>query len=170
MEAHTLALWQPLLDQARRLREDKSWVAVEPRYPTANPRPPDSGTWKYLLSETLDPQMHRATISQITHLDVEQQLALTALAPKRYTLQNGSLPATLAALVPDWLPVLPTDPMDGKPLCYRTAEGKDFVLYSVGSNGKDDGGNPQPLAPGPTRAQDRWAACDVLWPTATAAP
>jgi hypothetical protein len=51
---------------------------------------------------------------------------------------GGVLPESLgAALSP-----LPTDPFDGKPLHYRR-DGAGFVVYSVGPDGKFDGGAPE---------------------------
>src|SRR5262249_13248745 len=60
-------------------------------------------------------------------------------AVERYGLQHGRCPETLDALVPELLRAVPTDPYDGKPLRYRhDAEG--VVVYTVGPDGKDDGG------------------------------
>jgi hypothetical protein len=43
--------------------------------------------------------------------------------------------------VPDLLPRIPTDALDGKPLRYRLLpEGKAYVIYSVGWNQTDEGG------------------------------
>jgi hypothetical protein len=36
--------------------------------------------------------------------------------------------------------VIPNDVITGKPLCYRLESDGTFVLYSVGWNEKDDGG------------------------------
>ena len=40
---------------------------------------------------------------------------------------------------PQYLPDVPEDPFSGRPLVYRT-ETTGYVLYSVGQNGIDDGG------------------------------
>ena len=72
--------------------------------------------------------------------------ARTLLALERARLLRGGYPESLAALVPEFLPVLPADPFTGKPLCYRPPsagpfEGeRPFVLYSAGPDGVDDGG------------------------------
>lgn len=50
---------------------------------------------------------------------------------------HGHPPDMLNGLVPDLLPSIPIDPFDGKPLRYRR-EGKEWVLWSVGSDLKDD--------------------------------
>jgi hypothetical protein len=75
----------------------------------------------------------------------------TALvAAERYRLKHGRWPAALADLVPDYLPQVPLDPYDGAPLRYRRLD-DGVVIYSVGLDGKDDGGNlnrDRPMDPG----------------------
>jgi len=64
------------------------------------------------------------------------------LALHAYQLDHGSYPATLTALVPGYLNSIPDDPfaLNG-PLRYRL-KGQQYVLYSIGPDGKDDGGVP----------------------------
>ncbi len=65
--------------------------------------------------------------------------ALAAVAVIRYQRQHGRLPETLNDLVGEFLEQVPLDPLDGQPLRYqRTDDG--FVIYSVGVNQTDDGG------------------------------
>jgi hypothetical protein len=71
-----------------------------------------------------------------------RNIVMTAIALKRYELQHQHLPNKLEALVPDFLKTLPIDWMDGRPLRYRPNADGTFLLYSVGENGIDDGGNP----------------------------
>ena len=57
--------------------------------------------------------------------------------------------------LPDSLPGAFTDPFTGKPLGYRKepgAKGTGFVIYSVGADGKFDGGRPSSPVPGTNRA------------------
>lgn len=64
-----------------------------------------------------------------------------AIAIMRYRAANrGSLPATLDALVPAYLPKRPIDPFSGQPVKFKPLD-DGFVVYSVGMNEKDDGGN-----------------------------
>ena len=56
-----------------------------------------------------------------------------------YRRDHGRYPATLRQLVPHYVSELPPDPFSGADLHYRP-EGKGYVLYSVGPNGRDDGG------------------------------
>jgi uncharacterized heparinase superfamily protein len=67
-------------------------------------------------------------------------MAIVACALERYHLAQGEYPETLAVLAPEYLKTIPPDVVDGQPLHYRrTREGR-FILYSVGWDGKDDGG------------------------------
>ncbi len=75
----------------------------------------------------------------ITHV----RLATTAIAAERFRLENGRLPENLNELVPQFLSAVPIDPFDGGSLRYhRLAKG--YVIYSVGSDGHDDGGREKP--------------------------
>jgi hypothetical protein len=69
-------------------------------------------------------------------------LAQTACALERHWLEHGNYPASLVALVPVYLGQVPLDIVNGQPLHYRPTENGRFVLYSVGLDGKDDGGKP----------------------------
>jgi hypothetical protein len=67
-------------------------------------------------------------------------LARTACALERYRLVRGEYPASLDALVPQFLISVPPDFYSGNSLKYRKADNHEFVLYSVGRNQTDDGG------------------------------
>ena len=56
-----------------------------------------------------------------------------------YRADTGRYPARLAELAPKYLAAVPDDLFAGKPLVYRPSEA-GYLLYSVGINGKDDGG------------------------------
>ena len=66
--------------------------------------------------------------------------ATLACALERYRLANGHYPDALADLTPQFVAKLPHDVITGEPLKYRRTDNGRFVLYSVGWNGKDDGG------------------------------
>jgi hypothetical protein len=69
--------------------------------------------------------------------------ASCGLAVERYRLARGALPEMLRDLVPRYIPDVPLDPFDGKPLRYKHLE-RGYVVYSVGPDGTDDGGK-EPL-------------------------
>jgi hypothetical protein len=63
----------------------------------------------------------------------------TGLACRLYKSRTGRYPDNLGALVPGILKEVPIDPFTGKTLVYRR-EGEGFIVYSLGTNEKDDGG------------------------------
>ena len=62
-----------------------------------------------------------------------------ALACKIYMHREGRFPEEIDELVPDLLDEKPVDPLTGNPFIYKLQE-DGFVVYSVGSNEKDDEG------------------------------
>jgi hypothetical protein len=68
-----------------------------------------------------------------------------ACALERHRLANGNYPEALAALTPRFASQLPNDVVTGKPAVYRQSSDGRFQLYSVGWDGKDDGGTPGKL-------------------------
>lgn len=110
--------------------------------------------------------------------------AVTACALEKYFLDHQAYPAMLAELVPTYLNRAPNDVIDGAPMRYRrTADGR-YQLYSIGWDGRDDGGtfvwpedrtwrrasNPvadgkPPAFPNPDRQQGDW-----IWQYAPAEP
>jgi hypothetical protein len=105
--------------------------------------------------------MHRG-LSAVWHHEIMAQILLPALdkvqrkagmaqaladelvvacALERARLAEGDYPQSLDALTPRFLAKPRVDVMTAKPLIYR-AEGRGYVLYSVGWNRTDDGGAP----------------------------
>ena len=72
----------------------------------------------------------------------------TALTVSEAATSRGALPGSLAELVPEFLPAVPVDPWDGRPLRYRAG-----TVWSIGRDGKDEGGTP-PESPGDTSTGD----------------
>lgn len=71
-----------------------------------------------------------------------RRLAATALAMRLYEVEKGNSPAALGDLVAaGYLKEVPADPFSdkGEPVHYKT-DPKQPVLYSIGKDGKDDGG------------------------------
>ena len=71
--------------------------------------------------------------------DTHLRLLLTEAAVRRYQLEYGSPPESLEALVPEYLSKVPGDAFGDGPLRYRRTD-DGYLLYSVGRNGVDDGG------------------------------
>jgi hypothetical protein len=53
--------------------------------------------------------------------------------------------------------------MDGRPIKYHLEAGGDLALYSVGEDGKDDGGDST-LLPDKTTRRNLWDRKDYVWP------
>ncbi len=68
------------------------------------------------------------------------------VAAERCRLARGTWPPALEALVPDFLAKVPADPFGGEPLRYRRLEDR-IVIYSVGEDGQDDGGEMESTSP-----------------------
>jgi hypothetical protein len=74
----------------------------------------------------------------------EENLAATALALAGYHADHHAYPKTLAELVPAYIDAIPKDPFDDGQLHYKPQQANGrrdgYLLYSVGQNGKDEGG------------------------------
>jgi hypothetical protein len=65
----------------------------------------------------------------------------TACAVERYRMAHGRLPSTLENLVPAFLASIPTDPLTGKPLCYKPSESSSYLIYGTGWDQTDNAGS-----------------------------
>ncbi len=106
------------------------------------------------------------SLQKMLTVEVEKQMAVTAIALKRYQLHHGNYPLNLTALVPKFVSSVPRDPVNNEPLRYRLNADGTFLLYSIGEDGKDDDGDPRPPDDSKSRA---WQfGRDLVWPqTAT---
>lgn len=91
--------------------------------------------------------------------------AALACALERFHLANGKYPDRLEQLTPQFIQTSPHDLVTGNPLVYSVGPGDTYRLYSVGWNGKDDGG--QPDLPMPNDKSPDWVwAIPAVTPTA----
>jgi hypothetical protein len=107
---------------------------------------------------------HRAWSVTLQNLTLNE-MALTAIAIKRYELRHLKVPSALSELTPEIMAAAPRDFMDGKPLRYlRGAKGR-FTLYSIGRDFHDDGGDTA-LERSENHGQiaSPWTGKDWLWP------
>ena len=79
-------------------------------------------------------------VTKFAYIQTAVDLARVACALERYHLAHGEYPETLDALTPQFIASLPHDIINGQPLHYRRTDDGNFILYSVGWNEKDDGG------------------------------
>jgi hypothetical protein len=90
------------------------------------------------------------------------------LAVAAYAKEKGKPPADLKALVPDYLPHLPTDPFTGTSFLYLPSgvpglPGDAWAVYSVGPDGKDDGGKATTIGGAGKRGGP--TGPDLVWPS-----
>jgi hypothetical protein len=107
-----------------------------------------------------------AILRRVEMAEAAKQTVTAAMALKRYQLKHGDYPANLDALVPEFVSAVPFDPVDGQPLRYRLNADGTFVLYSVGENGVDDGGDPSlgKYVTGSNYYWENFQALDWVWP------
>ena len=84
-----------------------------------------------------------ATLKQlcdVTYRTEQKRANLTlAFALAEHHADTGKYPVALADLKPKYVTAVPEDLFTGKPLKYTKTD-SGYLLYSVGVNGKDDGG------------------------------
>ncbi len=157
---------QHSLEQVRLLQHGKPWREVKLSLVDEEDRRQAAmrsyRKYLHLLSAIALPTISRAS-QKAAHVETERQMALASVALWRYQLRRGKLPKELSELIPEFLPKLPWDVMDQKPIKYRITE-TSFVIYSVGEDGVDDGGNPKPTAPLGTKKYEIWDGRDAVWP------
>ncbi|HEY9174636.1 MAG TPA: hypothetical protein VI136_20310 [Verrucomicrobiae bacterium] len=115
-----------------------------------------------ILATVALPNYARATRTTARNQTLVNQ-ALIVCGLERYRLAHGRYPEALDALVPQFVEKLPPDVIGGQPLKYRRTAGDQFLLYSVGWNEKDDGGQVVLNKDG---SADREKG-DWVWPLAT---
>jgi len=102
------------------------------------------GRWPFkILAAIAIPNFTKAE-QTTAHNQTMANEAQIACALERYRLAHGQYSETLDALTPQFIEKLPHDIIGGQPLIYRpTANGK-FLLYSIGWNETDGGGQESP--------------------------
>jgi hypothetical protein len=167
---------QAAIDYIRFLATVRSRAATRARWGPASelsdrwfPRAGETAGWRdrydrvrFWPSRMLMPKLS-ATIDESCKLETGRSLTLAAIALRRHELRHGRAAPSLEALVPEFLPEVPVDLMDGQPLRYRPAGDGTFLLYSVGTDETDDGGSAEPS--GDKRdLPSLWDGRDWVWP------
>ncbi len=84
--------------------------------------------------------VYSSVLTKMVASQADVDHALTACALEQFYLDRHGYPARLDELVPVYLDHVPPDVIDGQPTRYRvTPEGR-YALWSIGWNGRDDGG------------------------------
>ncbi len=94
---------------------------------------------KAILVQLLMPALERSYLQE-ARIDAQLASAEIALACRIYKIKYGNYPFSLNQLAPEILSFLSLDPFTGKDFIYKR-KGDGFLVYSLGDNCKDDGGN-----------------------------
>ena len=113
-----------------------------------------SGKPKGFITALLTPGIGKA-IENTEKVRMRHAAILVAIAATEFRIAHDSLPEKADSLIPDFLPCLPKDAfLDTSRICYSSKD-DGVAIYSVGPNGKDDGG------PGPQIDNDQPKTDDV---------
>jgi hypothetical protein len=141
-------LLRPILKDEVRYRQKKlvAWerIAREPYFQQrellkTDPAFSESVPWYFKLTGFWEGDAYGTVFLKNAQLEATLLAARTGLACRLHRSRTGAYPESLEALVPGILKEVPVDPFTGKPFVYRR-EREGFIVYSLGSNEKDDGG------------------------------
>lgn len=136
-------------DQADYNRRIQKWIeelklAQINGFPTPTLRNFDPHDAFLRIVRPLAPSHYEHSIFETETKAIENQArvnqARIACALERYWLKNGSYPEALAELSPVFLPQIPVDVIDNQAMRYRRETPEKYLLYSIGLNRVDDGG------------------------------
>jgi hypothetical protein len=116
----------------------------------------------WIMARLLVPTVKQVSLSAWLAAARKQQ-ALAATALERFFAKHGVYPAKVGELVPEFLPAVPLDPCDGKPLRYRMTAAGRFTLWSISFDGQDDGGKVHVDAKGAAKLNKREYLGDWTW-------
>ena len=153
---------QRALDAARGATNGEPFVPLREKGKAESQRGGETPR-QFLLARLVEAETYAKALDKPVVAETQRRVIVTAIALKRFERRFGKLPPDLNALVPRFLTAVPLDPMDGRPLRYRTSATNTFVLYSVGLDGLDDNGDASPKEPGSRIFF--WTQCkDSVWP------
>lgn len=93
----------------------------------------------YIMVSLMAPAMTKIA-SRISYTEALVNKAIIASALERYRIEKGSYPNSLDGVKLANGKPLPLDVMTDRPMLYRTTPSGKYALWSVGPDGKDDGG------------------------------
>jgi hypothetical protein len=175
-QARGVWLWAEGVDAVRTSLSASKWIVARDAFQKVqqdewNPRWPRFDQWRYQMSIpdpsgwTWGPGNLFYDVKRLLEYETRREMTIAAIALKRFELRHGKLAPDLAALVPEFLDGIPHDYMDGGSLRYRLKWGNDWVLYSVGENSVDEGGDPISSEPRGIYFSI-WDGRDAVWPAA----
>lgn len=118
--------------------------------------------YRFLFTNNDDLREYARVPETALRSETLRSLAIGGIAIHRFMLRHRNPPASLEKLKPSFLSDMPMDPYDRKPLRYFV-DGEDWVLYSIGENVDDDGGQVEIGQPG-KEIRSIFDGADIVWP------
>jgi hypothetical protein len=159
---------QRTLESIRKLRTGVPWLEISTELNSHHAMLNQAfstpvARFRYLISAVAIPNSLKAAGTCVRN-ETQRRLTVAAIALARHRLRDGRYPPTLETLVPQFLSAVPIDLMSAKPLGYHLNPDGSFTLYSVGEDGRDDGGDATSSTV--TNRFDLWSGRDAVWPLA----
>lgn len=159
-EKYLLQSYQKLIDASPGNAQGGSWASFMTMGGILESEIANAGISRLFSRQTF--VSIQSGINRLVATQAMANLTATAIALRRYHLARGKYPGSLDELAPDFLPAVINDPFDGAPLRYRP-QGDEFLLYSIGSDLRDDGGDV--TTSGKTsRRRGFLDGKDIVWP------
>ena len=163
-ERHNLESMQRLLGIARTAAATKSFAGVRSAIDQYESEISDRSFYDRLrYPNPQSPITLSRVVNKAMRAETERSMVICAISLKRYALRHGKPPASLDSLVPAFVEFVTVDYMDGQPMKYHLNPDGSFVLYSVGEDANDDGGDAA-LRTGRTNLRNLWERKDFVWP------
>lgn len=160
--------------EARRAVQSRSWAGMRllPGVTNATSAVPTAnlpGTLQARLSFRRIALRHLdggiGLFAKAAEAEARRRLLIAAIALERFHVRRGSYPTSLEALSPDFLGQAPIDFMNGQVLHYSLSSGGHFLLYSVGLDCEDNGGE---MVHDKESGREPWRPKqpepDIVWP------
>ena len=162
-EQRYLEFMQTMIEATRDARNRRSVLALLKDQNTDDDMPlvPNAAAID-LLGSTVS--VTESFVAQALRAQTVANIVATAIALERFRLAHHAYPAALANLTPEFLKAVPADYMDGHDLRYRLDPDGTYLLYSVGDDGIDNGGDAR-LKEG-SSSSFWYYGRDLVWPRA----
>lgn len=131
-----IGIYRVYLQKVQRMAEQPYYQTVSERQEIETEANRLCGFMSSTIVSSLFPMLKNLASAQALRSSV-----VVACAATRYRLDRGEFPVTTQALIPGYLESIPTDPFDGQPIRIKRMPAGQLIIYSVGNDGKDDGGD-----------------------------
>jgi len=149
-----LAVYQQTMHSYQRVAESSDSYATKQTILKNIEGDLSSGRPKGFMTAYLIPAIGKA-IENVEKARMRHTAALVAIAATEFRVAHDNFPEKADSLVPDFLPCLPKDTFHDTSRVRYSRKDDGVAIYSVGPNGKDDGG------PGPDMGKDQPKNDDV---------